>query len=221
MKISRQDFDKKRAENSLKIAFIGMSNIGKSLRSKQLTEEKNFARYCVDEHIGLQLGLETELEMADWLGYPDEPDFQKKQLQYLEAEASLTQNITIPTAQNFVLDTTGSVIYLSKDCHEFLRQNFLIIHLQTPDFMREKMLSKFFAEPKPLIWGNKFQKQENQSREDALKACYPELLSSRIKKYEALADISFTSFDPDPEKPFSTFWNRLCSELEKQDENTR
>ncbi len=213
MIITKSEFKKKLKNNELNIAFIGMSNIGKSYRTKELEKKRNFSIYTVDTYIGDALGGMTELDMAEWFGFPYEKRFQPNQKIYLEAEEKLTKEAIIPKNQNFALDTTGSVIYLSKNAHNFLKENFLIVHLETPDNSKKEMLKNFFKKPKPLVWGDSFNQKKNESTDEALRRCYPELLEYRTKKYYDLADISVSIFEPEKPKPHEYFWNLLLSNL--------
>ncbi len=169
MRLTQEEFDQKLQEKGLRIAFIGMSNIGKSLRTRELGTEKDFATYCVDQFIGDQLGLESEEAMARWLGHPHEEQFPENQQIYLNAEEDLTKSAPIPEDQNFVLDTTGSAIYLSDDAHNFLRENFLIVHLEAPKSLLQDMLDNFVANPRPLVWSESYQLQSDEHKDEGRK----------------------------------------------------
>ncbi len=213
MILTKSEFEKKLKNNELRIAFIGMSNIGKSYRTKELAKKKNFDTYTVDSYIGEALGGMSERDMAEWFGFPYEKRFQPNQKTYLETEEKLTKEALLPKNQNFALDTTGSVIYLSENAHDFLKENFLIIHLETPENSKKEMLENFFKKPKPLVWGESFYQKENENTDDALRRCYPELLEYRTKKYYDLADISVEIFQPEQPKPYEYFWELLLSNL--------
>lgn len=213
MLITQKEFDQKFKNNELRIAFIGMSNIGKSYRTRELGAEKGFETYTVDAHICDAIGIPTEEEMAVWLGYPYEAQFQKHQQEYLNVEEQLTKTAPIPEGKNFALDTTGSAIYLSEDTLNFLRENFLIVHLETPERSKQEMLQKFFAQPKPLTWGDIFDQDENESTEEALRRCYPKLLEYRTKQYEELGDVHLEIFDSLNIKSHEYFWDLLRSKL--------
>lgn len=46
------------------------------------------------------------------------------------------------------------------------------------------------TDPKPVVWGQSFNKKEGESDHDALVRCYPELLEFRARRYANLADIT-------------------------------
>ena len=208
MLLTKSEFDKKFKNKTLKLAFIGMSNIGKSFRSKELVREKNFNHYCVDEQIGDSLNINSEAEMAQWLGYPYEDRFTPNQAIYLKHEGRLTREASIPEDYNLVLDTTGSVIYLANDILDYLKKNFLIIHFETPKNMIEQMIENYFLNPKPVVWGDSFYQHDDESHIEALKRCYPELLNFRRQRYLQLKDISI-DFARDENVHHDEFWEKL------------
>lgn len=192
MKLTREEFDKKFENGSLKIAFVGMSNVGKSFRANELVTQKNFKKVSVDDLIGESLALEKIVDLASWMGFPYETKFEKNQAKYLKLEEQCTKDSInhFVNNQNFVLDTTGSVIYLDEKTQKFLKNNFLVIGFRVPQNMIEEMTQKFFDNPKPLVWGNCFNQQTSESEEEALRRNYPALLTLRSQQYEDLADIA-------------------------------
>ena len=198
MPLTRSRFEQKFKDNKLRLAFIGMSNIGKSFRSKELSNDKDFVISSIDEGICEKINIKEEKDLGEWFGYPYEKDFSLKQKKYLEIEDSLTKGVQIPQNENFILDTTGSVIYLPEVTHKFLKDNFFIIHFEVPSENIKKMIEEYCAEPKSVVWGDIFNQKENESDAEALKRCYPELLAFRTEKYRALADISINFFREDP-----------------------
>lgn len=215
MLLSQKELNQKLKANQLRLAFIGMSNIGKSMRSLQLEQNKNFSRYSVDNGIIKKLNLKTEQELGRWLGFPYEPQFQANQKKYLELEEELTlKAANNKTQNNFILDTTGSVIYLSQRTLEQLKNNFLIIHFQVPKNIIQKKLAKYCQEPTSLIWGDLFEKEKlkQETNQEALKRLYPVLLAEREKKYRQLADISIDFFR-DEALSLDDFWKVLIKYL--------
>lgn len=214
MLLTRSQFNQKFKANQLRLAFVGMSNIGKSARSRGLAEEKRFEKASIDKKIAQKLGLKNEEDIANWLGMPYDEGFLAKQKEYLNLENKLTLNAKIPENKNFILDTTGSVIYLEPSVLAFLKKNFLIIHFKAPQAILAKMIEKFFSQPKPLVWGDKFSVcKKEETTEDALKKCYPKLLNFREKKYQQLADISLDTFRDIPMSN-TEFWEVLVSNIE-------
>jgi len=212
MLLTQNQFDQKFKDNKLRLAFIGMSNIGKSFRAQELKKEKNFSYISIDDGINKELNFKTEEDTAKWLGFPYKNTFKERQKKYLQLEDLLTRNINIPQNNNFIADTTGSAIYLSNETHKFLKDNFLIIHFEIPQNLLNAMIEKYFSRPKPIIWGNICNKQENETDEETLKRCYPKLLDFRTKKYQALADISIDCFRKNP-MSHQDFWEVLRGSL--------
>lgn len=189
MLLTRQEFAKRRENNTLHIAFIGMSNTGKSFRSDQLHNFKNFEYVHVDDEIEKELGLQSMAEMADWMGYPFDERYEKRAIEYLHLETKHTVQTNINPNKKFVLDTTGSVIYLNSETHKYLQKNFLCISFDIQAERVEKMTTLFFKEPKSVYWGNSFSQNKNEDNIDAIKRCYPQLLEDRKNKYRELADV--------------------------------
>ncbi|KAA8492918.1 hypothetical protein FVE85_9190 [Porphyridium purpureum] len=191
-------FDHALNQGSLRLAFVGMSNCGKSFRTSQLEQQAQFSRLSVDEEI--EKVVEPELRalgyagiegMAEWMGYPYDPQNAANVARYLDIEDSITANAqpTVP-AKNFCLDTTGSVIYLPQPTLQRLRDEFLVVHLEASDDMLDEMTENYFATPKPVVWGDAFKQRDGQSGIDALRECYPNLLQQRRKLYRALAHVN-------------------------------
>ena len=83
MLFSRSEFDQRFKANQLRLAFIGMSNIGKSYRCEELNKEKNFACAKIDKKICQALGFEdSEEDLAKCLGFPYDERFKKNQKKY-------------------------------------------------------------------------------------------------------------------------------------------
>ncbi len=189
MLLTKSEFNKKRENNSLNIAFIGMSNAGKSFRSHEMEKYLDFNALHVDSEIEKDLALKDMREMAKWMGYPFENHYEKRSKKYLELEKKHTKSANITSDKNFVLDTTGSVIYHTNETYKFLQENFLIVLLDTPEERVLEMEKQFFLEPKSVYWGNSFSITDGENQIDALRRSYPQLLHDRISMYREWADI--------------------------------
>ncbi|EME28649.1 uncharacterized protein Gasu_38570 [Galdieria sulphuraria] len=199
--LSRREFDDLLKQSQLRICLVGMSNCGKTLRSLQLAQQFGFERFCVDDKIEQQIsnvlqvqGYSSGIEgVAKWMGYPFEERFYRNQELYLKYENQLTYEATQiarETRRSFVLDTTGSVIYLEKKTQDFIDDTFLVVHLEAPEDMLQEMIQLYFEAPKPVIWGDSFQPLPNEDGISALKRCYPQLLRFRLKRYQQFAHCS-------------------------------
>ena len=214
MRLSLSEFIHQFDNNALRLAFIGMSNVGKSYRAQELGNQKGFEVHSIDDAIGVSLNIREGIEnLAEWMGYPYDERFPETQKNYLDLELSLTQNHPSPQG-NFILDTTGSVVHLDDKTLDYLKNNFLIIQLDTPESIIEEMIEEFFRTPKPLVWGEYFFQEPDETNEEALKRCYPQLLNYRTQKYRSLSDITISgSISRSPNINSEDFWQIIQKEL--------
>ncbi|MSR70505.1 hypothetical protein EXS62_00455 [Candidatus Kaiserbacteria bacterium] len=186
-----EEFDAHLAAGTLRLSFVGMSNAGKSYRSKVLERDKGFLWYQVDEEIQKALGFAGMDDISSWLGYPTSEGYKEREQKYLELENTFTREASMKTGgKNFVFDTTGSVVQLQPETLQILRENCLVVHLDVDEGSIEHMVERFFKEPKPVAWGNYFSMQNGESEQDSLRRCYPALLKERREKYKALSHIT-------------------------------
>lgn len=183
------------------ISLIGMSGSGKSVWAKTLEREKGFRRYTCDELIGKELtpefsksGYSVTEGLSYWMGQPYDERYARTSQIYLESEAQSLRNVLeeikkMNKEDNAVVDTTGSVIYLPQELLKELKELTRIIYLKMPENLMEKMIARYVADPKPVIWGDLYQPAEGETKEETLKRCYPGLLRYRAERYEKLADI--------------------------------
>jgi shikimate kinase len=177
-----------------------MSGVGKTFYSKKL-EKEGFDYFGCDEEI--EKKLESELndssfsgvnDVGRWMGQPFDKRYKNNSKKYLSLEKEVVSEIISKIKQvgrlktNLVIDTTGSVIYLDNDLLLSLKENSFVLYLDTPKKTREEMQKRYFEDPKPVYWGDSFQKKSSEGDIEALKRCYPLLLEEREKKYKLLAD---------------------------------
>lgn len=195
-RLKPEEFDAHVKNGSCRLALIGMSNGGKSYRSKMLHNELGFLWYHVDEEIQKALGLASIDAIAGWIGYPTSPGYDEREQTYLELENTFTKSASMQTnGKNLVFDTTGSVAQLKQGTLDALRENTLIVHLDIGEDSLERMMERFFTEPKPVAWGEFFSMQPGESDKAALKRCYPILVKERLARYRALAHINVPAKD--------------------------
>lgn len=184
------------------IALIGMSNIGKSFWSEKL-EIKGYQRFDIDGLIGSKLDGELRAQgysaglsdIARWMGQPFDPQYSKTSKRSLDLEEEATREAlrSIEQSQDgkkYVIDTTGSVIYLPDDVLKQLHEVTQIVYLLAPDSAIEKMYQKFLEHPKPVIWGNSYSQISGETQMQSLGRCYSGLLKFRANKYAELAHIT-------------------------------
>lgn len=222
-------FDSLVASRRLALCFVGMSNCGKSHWSGALADGLGFSLCSVDEEIEraiapelTRLGFAGIDGMAEWMGFPSDDRFERNQARYLELEEEITSGAVeaLPEEShgrgNFVLDTTGSVVYLSKPTQALLRERYLVVHLEASDDMLGEMTDKYFEVPKPVVWGDCFDMCDGEEAEAALRRCYPRLLRQRRMRYADLAHISIpASLALSRELQLSAFLDILRDELGK------
>jgi len=189
VRLTQAEFDEKRTQGTLRLALIGMSNIGKSYTAQRLVRAEGFTCYDVDAAIQAEMGNPNMQEMAKWMGHPYTDGYAKKAAKYLalEAELSLKANTQIG---NLILDTTGSVVHIPDTAKQKLKDNFLIVYIKASPADIDILTQRYFKYPKPTIWGDSFQKISGKSNRASLLTCYPHLLKHRAKLYENMADIS-------------------------------
>jgi shikimate kinase len=183
----------------MRIVLIGFSGTGKSHWSKLLAERKGYHHLCCDDLIEDRLrkylphnasGINA---VAEWMGQPYDARFKENERRYLQCEIEvLAEILSKPVGyypERTILDTTGSVIYTGKRLTTQLRSFGTIIYLEvTPEVLTE-MFRQYMRDPKPVIWGASFARENDESPTEALRRCYPHLLEFRQNRYEALADV--------------------------------
>jgi hypothetical protein len=198
--LSVEDFDNRVMRGEMRVCLVGMSNCGKSHWSTQLHTGCGYSLVCVDAEI--EKAIEPELcrlgfagidGMAEWMGFPTDSRFAANQDVYLTYEEKITAAAIASggaTGTNYVLDTTGSVVYLSRATLDALRASFLVIHLEASDDMLEMMTDNYFLTPKPVAWGDSFDQKQGETADCALRRCYPRLLRERRARYAKLAHVT-------------------------------
>jgi len=186
MQLSRVEFERRYAENRLRIALVGMSNIGKSYTGARLSKAYNFELIEVDKLIWEALGQGSMADFAAWQGQPYSEGYAEREAKSISLESDATAKAIKSPSGNAILDTTGSVIYTEKS----VQKNLLII---ASDEAIEMLKTVYFKHPKPLIWNGHYACKTGQTPDEAILDCYPNLLDSRSKAYQALADTSVSS----------------------------
>jgi shikimate kinase len=193
MFLSCSEFDTHLEKNSLVLTLIGMSGMGKTYRSKQM-EAYGFTRLSSDDFIETQLLAMVRAGIAgvaEWMGQPYEPHHQQHCTKYLAwEERSIISFLRKTNRGNTVIDTTGSVMYLSPKILDALHQQTLMVYLEASQTVKDKLFQVYMTDPKPVVWGESFYKLPDESDREALQRCYPMLLDFRAARYAALADVT-------------------------------
>ena len=188
MNINRHDFYERYQRGELKVALIGMSNVGKSYTATRLAEHYEFSLIEVDKLIRTDMGHESMKDFAEWQGQPFTSGYAEREEISIEKETIATKSAISSKKSNTLIDTTGSVIYVKEDVLEELVNNFYVVYIQVHEDHIERLKNDYFSNPKPLIWNNHYRKINTKSPIESLFACYPELLEARRKAYEKIAD---------------------------------
>ena len=213
MKYTQKQFDEAIAKNSIKIAFVGMSNVGKTKVSKSLAKAGAVSRFEVDEEIGRQLHIASITSLADWMGFPYEEKYAAAEDAYLKLEDAATQKGMKDAQAPCALDTTGSVIYLPEKTLRMLKNDWLIVHIAVVQSDVEELYKNYIAMPKPVVWSGIYTENPGESRTEALKRSYKALLKNRVERYRTLADVSIPRFElykaKNPEGVYAAIRKRL------------
>ena len=193
MKLSKVELDARYKAGDLRLAFVGMSNIGKSYTATRLSKTHDFQLVEVDRLIWKELEHGSMSDFAAWQGQPYTDGYEDREAVSIALETNATRKAMTPTNSNALLDTTGSVIYADEEVTEALKRDFLIIHIAAGDEDLERLKQDYFALPKPLVWRGHYKKLNGKTHEESILACYPKLLESRKKAYEDLADVALKS----------------------------
>jgi len=182
------------------ISFVGMSGAGKSFWAKRLEKERGYRKYSCDELIEKELSSESALlgykgvnDVSRWMGQPYDERYAMNSRRYLDFETKSLENSLAEiennkNENNIVMDTTGSVVYLPPELLLKLKQLTKVVYLETPEFIVEKMINLYLADPKPVIWGDLYKPLSGENKIETLKRCYQNLLKYRLNLYDKLAD---------------------------------
>ncbi len=192
-------FDELFKSSQLRFSVIGMSNVGKTRRAKSLVDEPslNFSHVCCDDLVEAKLrpwldgkGFRGVNGVAEWMGQPYDARYAETQQLFLKFEEEAMLGIDYSAKKNILVDTTGSVIYLSDNALRQLKENTIVIYLEATEDVKRLLFERYISNPKPVVWGGSFNCRSGEPGLDALKRCYPQLLEYRASRYSLLADIT-------------------------------
>ena len=183
----------------MRLSLMGMAGSGKSHWSRKLAEH-GFRHLCCDDMIeaklapGLTRSDRTTMKVAEWMGFPYEPDYKERESQYLSHETEVMREILEylenTPEERIVVDTTGSVIYTGEEILTRLQRFTTIVYLATPPEVQEQLLNSYISNPHPMLWRGIFSKDPNETEEEALARCYPRLFLARKRLYERYAEVT-------------------------------
>jgi len=181
------------------LCLVGMSGIGKSHWSERLVREAGCTRHDCDGDIAARLSTIVPVASGEspvnalgvWMGMPWSDGYAAREARYLALEEDVTRaalEAVRAGAGPQVLDTTGSVIYLSPPLLAAIRETCRVVYLRTPERWREAMLERYRTDPKPVVWSGAFTADDAAAPAASLPARFAELLRLRDARYAALAD---------------------------------
>lgn len=186
----------------MRLSLIGMAGSGKSHWSRKLSGH-GFRRFCCDDMIAERLAPELmrpdggTIKVSQWMGFPYQPYYKERESQYLRCEREVMveildylENPDRGAEQNIVIDTTGSVIYTGAEMLRRLQQLTTVVYLVTPTEVQDQLLEAYMSNPHPMLWRDFFSKGPNETDEEALRRCYPQLFFDRKRRYEQYADMT-------------------------------
>jgi len=210
MHLTRAAFQQRYAAGALRIALVGMSNIGKSYTGMRLATAYEFELIEVDKLIWEALGQGSMDDFAAWQGQPYTDGYAEREAKSIALETEATRKALNYTGGNAILDTTGSVIYTDVKVREHLANHWFVIYIRAADDAIARLKAQYFAQPKPLIWRDHYRCKPGQTPDAAILDCYPDLLVSRAAQYAALADATIDSdVILDPTLSTEDIWARL------------
>jgi len=194
------------ASESVKIAFLGTSGVGKTYLCEMLKTQEAFCHVESDELIGaspemaeLIVGVPGEdaaKQMGNLFGVPweDTERYRALQEKFLGIEkkvmTELVANIHHGDFQkNTVFDVTGSIIYLPEELQAMIDTGVVTVHLEASKEHINTLVETFLSDPKPVYWGALITEWEKSGKED-LPTLFPQLLSFRTEQYEKAAKVA-------------------------------
>jgi len=191
MKLSPQEVQTRYNAGHLKIALIGMSNIGKSHLAKQLKDQFGFESIEVDRVIQSHLGKTNMTDHAAWLGQPYSQGYAARETEAIKLEPQATSEATdiCLNGGNSILDAPGSVIYVDKALIDRIKKQFFCIYIKAAKADIERLKELYYTHPKPLIWNNSYKPELGDTPDKSVMASYDGLLRARATQYQALSDI--------------------------------
>lgn len=189
MILSAATCQKRFETRSLHMAFVGMSNIGKSYLASGFKRDFDFNIIEIDAQIQSALSQTSMDEAADWMGFPYSDGYAQNEAAYLALEEAATLKATRGLGGNTIIDTTGSVIHIDPSAQEALKSNCLIVNIDGGDADLKILSEIYFQNPKPTVWGPNYDRTLAENERDALLASLPKLLNIRRELYRNLEDV--------------------------------
>jgi hypothetical protein len=210
----------------LRLALIGMSGAGKTFWTKKLAAEGWSAISCddrIEQKLASRLaaGGDSGISgVAAWMGWPDNPQYAEREVQYLEEEihtlGEVLTGLERESERSLVLDTTGSVIYTGNNLLLRLRRRMTVVYLAASAEEQQLLVDRYLSDPKPVLWRGAFQPRPGEAPRDTVARCYPALIAARRRSYETLAHCTLQVADlRDPAFDTPAFLAKIIAQLER------
>jgi shikimate kinase len=175
-----------------------MSGVGKSHLSRILGRV-GYHTFDIDTRIAGELaslvtpkpGELPVYTLGRWMDMPWTEGFSLREAEYLALEERVTAaslDEALASSEPTVIDTTGSVVYLSASLQARLKASGRVIYFHTPESDRVRMREQYLRDPKPVCWGGLFRRVGEETPREATERLYPELLATRDRLYRAIAE---------------------------------
>jgi shikimate kinase len=177
-----------------------MSGAGKSFWTRRLAAA-GFRTISIDDRIEEKLSGELAAGgyrgiggIAAWMGWPDQRAYCERAQMYLDNEIEAMQEaldeIERSAEVGIVLDTTGSVVYTGDEIIRRLRELTTVVYLEATEAEERLLIERYLSDPKPVLWGARFDQREGESAKDAIARCYPHLVAERKALYKRAAHMT-------------------------------
>jgi shikimate kinase len=174
-----------------------MSGAGKSHWAQKLAGA-GFRVTSVDDRIEEKLAPELAVGahrgiggVAAWMGWPDDATYREREKKYLDCEiASMNEaldEIQAAGEEGMILDTTGSVAYTGEKICRRMQNLTTVVYLEASREEEQVLIARYLSDPKPVLWGDRFNRRDGESARDAVARCYPQLIAHRKQLYERYA----------------------------------
>ena len=174
-----------------------MSGAGKSHWAQKLAAA-GFRVIGVDDRIETNLAPDLAAGgyrgiggVAAWMGWPDDPAYREREKKYLEYEVKsmgeALDEIQASGEEGIILDTTGSVVYTGEEICRRMQRLTTVVYLEASPEEEKTLIARYLSDPKPVLWGDQFNQRPDESTQDAIARCYPQLIAHRKKLYERYA----------------------------------
>jgi shikimate kinase len=129
--------------------------------------------------------------VAAWMGWPDDPAYRDREKKYLDCEVEsmgeALDEIQAASEEGIILDTTGSVVYTGEEiCHR-MQTLTRVVYLEAAPAEERILIERYLSDPKPVLWGDRFERRSGESATEAIARCYPQLIAQRKSLYERYA----------------------------------